>query len=132
MRSPNKRRGVRGFTLLEALVAVAILAIALGAIITSVARYADNANRLRDKTLALWVAHNRLTAIELLPSWPDIGTSSDEASMGGHRWRWHMTVRSTADPHVRRVDIRVGPADGDHSMEQLTDFITSSDGRARP
>ena len=96
-----------GFTLLEVLVAVTVLALALTAIIAGGGSYARSATTMRDKTLALWVAHNRLAELDLQPAWPDIGNSSDDVTMGGIQWTWHVSVQGTQDPTLRRIDIRV-------------------------
>ncbi|MCI0749505.1 MAG: type II secretion system minor pseudopilin GspI [Nevskiales bacterium] len=101
------KRPAAGFTLIEILVAVTVLAVALGALISGMTRHAANAAVLREKTVALWVAHNRLTEIALQPSWPDLGKSDDDVEMAGLEWRWFATVSETPDPDVRRVDIRV-------------------------
>jgi general secretion pathway protein I len=101
--------GRRGFTLIEVVVAVAILAVAMGAIITGTARYADHAGVLREKTVALWVAHNHLTEVGLEPSWPEIGASDGDVEMAGIEWHWEAKVAETPDPRVRRIDITVGP-----------------------
>ena len=64
------RRGPRrqpGFTLIEVLVAVAVLAIAMGAIMSAMTRYTANAVHLQERSMALFVAHNRLTEILLEP-----------------------------------------------------------------
>lgn len=97
----------RGFTLIEVLMAVAVLAIALAAIVTGMARYTDHARHLREKSVALWVAHNQLTTFELEPGWPSVGTSEGEAEMAGGKWTWIAEVKETTDPHLRRIDIRV-------------------------
>jgi len=118
------RRAQSGFTLLEVLVAVTILAIALAAIIAGGARYASAAGDLRDKTLALWVAHNRLTEIELLPTWPDVGSSRDDVEMGGQHWTWHVTVTATQDATLRQVHIQVMPRDDHHSLVSLDAYLS--------
>lgn len=100
-------RGARGFTLIEMLVAVAVLAIALAAIIANGARYASNAASLRDKTIALLVARNRMAEIELQPTWPAVGRSNDTVKMGDTEWVWRANVIETQDPSLRRIDIRV-------------------------
>jgi general secretion pathway protein I len=103
----RRRHAVRGFTLLEVLVAVGILATALAAIVAAGANYADGAAYLRDKTLALWVAHNRMTEIELSPAAPALGDSDADVEMGGITWTWRATVQETQDPKLHRVDLRV-------------------------
>jgi general secretion pathway protein I len=115
--------GARGFTLIEVMVAVAVLALALGAVITGMARYAGNAATLREKTVALWVAHNRLTEIGLEAGWPELGTSDGEVRMAGIDWRWDVTVAETPDPSVRRVDIEVRPAGGEAASMVLSSFV---------
>lgn len=103
----SRARRAAGFTLMEMLVAVGVLAIALGAIIGNGARYADSASGLRDKTLALFVARNRMAELELSPNWPATGRANEDVEMGGVRWTWRTEVKATPDPNLRRVDVRV-------------------------
>ena len=114
----------RGFTLVEILVAVAVLGVAMGAILSGMARYADNAGALREKTVALWVAHNRLTEIGLEPTWPAVGNSDGDEELAGVDWRWDVTVSETPDPRVRRVDITVRPkAQPEGQSAALSSFV---------
>ena len=115
----------RGFTLLEVLVAVAVLAIALGAILASMARYADNAADLNQRTIALFVAHNRLAEIELEPVFPPIGKSDGDAEMAGVKWRWNAEVTGTDDPNLRRVDIAVQAPGRDGNAATLSSFVSN-------
>jgi general secretion pathway protein I len=125
----RRRRAAAGFTLLEVLVAVAILALAMAAIISAGTEAAANAGALREKTLALWVAHNRLTEIELQPNWPDVGDSNDDVDMGGIRWRWKVHVKATQDDNLRRVDVDVvksAQPDSKAAYASLTGFIAKT------
>jgi general secretion pathway protein I len=96
-----------GFTLIEVLAAVAVLALALGASITGASQYAANAAYLRDKAIASWVARNRLVELHLAPAWPETGKSDGTEEMAGREWHWRMEVKETPDDKVRRVDVYV-------------------------
>lgn len=113
-----------GFTLVEVLVAVAVLGIAMAAVISAMARQADNAGYLKQKTVALWVAHNRLADLQLQKEPPSTGRSNGEVEMGGAEWRWEAVVANTEDDRLRRADITVRRAgDEDGSLAQLTGFF---------
>jgi general secretion pathway protein I len=115
----------RGFTLVEVLVAVAVLALALGAIISGMARFTSNAAYLRQKTIAIWVAHNRLTELAMQPTWPDVGKTNGESEMSGVKWRWKAEVKKTEDDNLRRVDLDVMAPD-DHRGNHNNDGVLAS------
>jgi len=94
-----------GFTLLEILVALAVVAIALSAIVSEVSNNVKNAAHLRDKTLAHWVAMNQVTEWRTSGDWPAPGVSQGDALMAEHEWHWSMTVSTTEDADVRRMDV---------------------------
>ena len=101
-----------GFTLLEVLVALGILAVALGAVIQSVSQATSNISYLRDKTFAHWVAMNRAVEIQAGDSWPSIGTNEGSEVMAGHEWFWKETVSEPPGAEelaqaARRVEIEV-------------------------
>ena len=120
------RRGPRrqpGFTLIEVLVAVAVLATAMGAIMSAMTRYTANAVHLQERSMALFVAHNRLTEILLEPQWPSVGKSDGDEELAGNDWRWDVQVLETQDPALRRVDIQVRRKEGDNDLATLSAFI---------
>ncbi len=127
----NAASGCAGFTLVEVLAAVAVLGIALAAILSGMARYADTAVHLRDKTVALWVAHNRLTEIELEPAWPAEGRSDGRMEMSGAEWQWQAEVKETPDPKVRRIEVSVRQEGSQDELIRLAAFLSSS-GRQTP
>ena len=100
---------MRAFTLVEILVALAILAVALAAGMRAVAQSADGATLLKQRTLALWVAQNRLAVAQLAP--PPIGTSDGQATQGGQTFAWHAAVSTTANPAFRRIEVNVSAPD---------------------
>ena len=101
------RRGTRGFTLIEVLVALAVLAIALSAIIKTMSTNTLNSIYLRDRTLAEWVALNKVTELQLSTDWPSAGKSDGSTVMGNHEWFWEAEIKTTPDVDVDTVTVRV-------------------------
>lgn len=98
----------QGFTFLEVLAALVIVSIALLATISAMSTATDNSSRLRDKTLAHWVAENRLTEIRIGKIYPELGSSASESvEMGLSEWKWEQSVIATDDENLRRVRISV-------------------------
>lgn len=91
------KRQQQGFTLMEVLVAVAVLAIALGTIITTLGNAASNVSYLRDKTLAHWVAMNKVAELQIMDAYPALGSQSGKDEMGGHEWLWTVKTEESAE-----------------------------------
>jgi len=101
----------RGFTLIEVLAALVIVALGMLGVIQAVTQTARNGTYLREKTLAHWVAMNVITEQRLQPSPPNASEVSDEVEFAGQRWRWTLEVTQTAVESMRRMDVSVRPAD---------------------
>jgi general secretion pathway protein I len=113
-----------GFTLLEVLVALVIVALGLMAAFGQVNQTLTVSSRLRDKTLAHWVAVNEMTRLRLLGEFPAIGSRSDEVEMARTNWRYTINVVKTPLDALRRVDISVAFADRpDSVVTTLTGFL---------
>lgn len=120
----------RGFTLVEILVALAIVAIALAAGMRALAQATDSASALKARTLALWVAQNRLAAAQIAAPWPSLGNYSGEAEQAGARFVWQATVSTTPNPAFRRIDIIVAePQSPDYALANLTGFLGNPEPR---
>lgn len=123
--SQGRRSNNRGFTLLEILIALAILSIAFASIITVAANQSVNVGYLRDKTLAHWVALNTITELQVASEWPATGTQQGDEEMGLTKWHWKRTVEKTPDDRVRKVEIAVFRNRGDEdAVTRLVSFLS--------
>ncbi len=101
------RSDPRGFTLIEVLVALAIVAITLGAGIKAAGALTDNAQRLGVVIAAQWCADNQLTGLKLAQIYPDIGDADFSCEQLGHVYQGKLVVRQTPNPNFRRVDAQI-------------------------
>jgi general secretion pathway protein I len=106
------RRALAGFTLIEVLVALAIVAIALGAGLRAAGVLTDNAQRLADVHAAQWCADNQLTGLRLARVFPGVGDSDFSCEQLGRSYRGKLVTRPTPNPNFRRVDAVVSDDSG--------------------
>lgn len=113
-----------GFTLLEVLVALVIVALGLLAAFGQMNQTLTAANRLRERTLAHWVAMDRLAELRLAGDFPPVGRQSDEVEMANTRWRYEIVVSKTEVDALRRAEIAVAFADQpDRPVATVTGFV---------
>jgi general secretion pathway protein I len=119
----NFPRNAGGFTLVEILVALAVLAIALTATARSLGAALDTTAALRDRTLARWVAEDRLAELELRKEWPDLDVKEGDADMGERAFHWRQETGVTPAARMRRVEVSVFLKGADSVLTKLTGFV---------
>lgn len=105
-RTVRSNHHARGFTLLEVLIALAIVALSAGALLGSVTSSASNASYLKERALAEWVALNRLSEIRMDRDMPSLGKRKGNTVMAGTRWEWEEEVSELAFDGMFRIDVR--------------------------
>lgn len=111
-----KRRGrefarARGFTLVEVLVALVIVAMGLGALMVAVNGTARTSSYLRDKTIAQWIALNRLSEVRLIISKFSQNTDTGELDFANRKWHYDTRYFNTSIGTMQRVVVRVYAGD---------------------
>ena len=111
-------RTAKGFTLIEVLVALAIVAIGMAAVMEALTSSANTAVYLQEKTFAEWVAFNRLETVRLSGAIPTTGTSNDNVDYAGRSWQWQQTVTNTQIKGMVKIQVDVRPADSNSSDDR--------------
>lgn len=119
----------RGFTLVEVMVALAIVALALTAMAASMNTMIDNANTMRERTYASWIAQNKIVELRLAGVLPEVGTNSGELEYGGTQWGWRTVISETGVESFMRVDVSVSLVDSDYEIRTVTGFVGLPPGR---
>jgi general secretion pathway protein I len=111
-----------GFTLLEVMVALFIIAVALGGAIKVMGNAANNSSRLVDKTFANWVALNQITELRLKGEWPKQGETSGDQEMADRVWTWKQKTIKTEDDNIKRIELSVW-GESDNSEEPYVTVV---------
>ncbi len=109
----------RGFTLLEVLVALIIVAFGMGALMATLTSAADSVGQLREKSFAEWIALNRVSEMRLREQAPSVGKTNGVVEYAGSRWRWTQAVERTGLGDMIRIDVEVGRAEGGPAESQV-------------
>lgn len=100
-------RSQSGFTLIEVLIALLVFGLIATAASEVGSQYINSYERIRDRTLAAWIAENRMNEIRLSEEYPGVGENSSELDYGEYRWRVISEVSATEEPTIRRVEVTV-------------------------
>ena len=122
-RALSTKRSVLGFTLIEVMISLSIFAVMAAAISRTASQNADTTLYLEEKTLASFVAENRLNKLKL-SGYPAATQTKDSAEMAGREWHITTKVEDTQLPNFRRIDIQVAKmADKENPLINLTGFM---------
>ena len=105
-------KGANGFTLIEVLVALAIVAVTLATGIKASGALVANGQRLAQVSAAQWCADNELSGLKLTRQFPGVGDTEFACEQLGASYRGKLVVRPTLNPNFRRVEAFVADADG--------------------
>jgi len=101
----------RGFTLIEVLVALAIVTLGMAALLGTLNSAAGTAGYLQDKTLAEWIALNQVSKMRLASQGPSKGDSDGEIDYANRKWKWSQHVDDGPLPGVLFIVVKVRPSD---------------------
>jgi general secretion pathway protein I len=121
MRHPESR----GFTLIEVVVALAILGIGMLAVFKTIGDTVHNVDELRDRSFAEWIADNRITEIRISGEMPSVEETAGEVEFAGRQWHWLTKVSQTQVQGLRRIDVSVRRDDDpeNSSIVTLSGFV---------
>ena len=123
---------MRGFTLIEVMVALAIVSIALLAALRAAGQGTGNVGELRTRALAGWVAENLLAEHRARGDWLPLGIQRGSQYQAGVEFRWREEVTAMPSPVFRRVDVYVyTPADEARSLARLSGVVVQAPGVRR-
>lgn len=113
----------RGFTLVEVLVALTIVALSLTAIVASIGQMIDSGNAMRERTYASWIAQNRIAELRVAPTIPEVGNSNGTVEYANTDWTWRAVVAETGVENLLRIDVSVSLAGETSALRTVTGFV---------
>ena len=123
----------RGFTLLEVLIALTIIALSLGALISTTGSQASSAGYLKQKTIAHWIAMNEITRLQIENAFPGKGDTDGSTVMAGTEWYWTRTIKETEDEDSHQVEFVIyQDEDREYSVTRLIGYLSRPPASATP
>ena len=118
----NSRRS-GGFTLIEVMVALAIVALSLTGMAVTMGGMLNNATVMRERTYASWIAQNKIVEFRLANVIPETNVTSGEIEYANTFWDWRAEVSETGIENLFRVDVEIFRAGTDDSIRVVSGFV---------
>jgi general secretion pathway protein I len=120
----------RGFTMIEVLVALAIIAVALAASLRAVGSLATGEADLHRRLLAGWSADNALAQVHLTHAWPSVGNTTFDCPQGNLKLICTQHVTATPNPVFRRVEVVVAMPGQSSNLAQMVTVVANENNRS--
>ncbi len=117
------RKRIQAFTLVEVMVALAIIALSLTAVGAKMGRMIDTSNSMRERTYASWIAQNKITELRLANVVPEVTATSGEVDYANTTWRWRAVISESGIDNLFRVDVSISFENDDDVIRSVTGFI---------
>ncbi len=122
-RNFKSRKPQTGFTLIEVMVALAIVALSLSAVVASVSQMVQAASAIQERTYASWIAQNKISEIRLSNVTPEVSETDDQVTFASVEWALRTTISETGVENLYRVDVAVSYASNEQVIRTVTGFI---------
>ena len=113
-----------GFTLLEVLIAMVILSLSLMAAIRVATMMTSSSIRMKEETIAQWVALNKMAELRLAKGVPVNGRTDGEEEMAGRSWRWKITLKKTPYAGLQEAHVEVWPSSDSKDAVATSEMIS--------
>ena len=107
IKRPKQKNKQAGFTLLEVMVALLVVAVSLGGAVKVIGNAANNTTRMNNKAFANWVALNQIAKLRIAKDFPKFGEQKGNDEMAGRKWVWSQKSIKTDDDNIRRIEMSV-------------------------
>ena len=114
----------RGFTLLEMLVALAIVSVGLLSVSEALSRAVTVNEGLEERTVAVWIAGNKMAELRMSREFSASGENSSSVSMAGRNWKVVENYYSTSDPDIARIVVSVFIEGEEASILNSTGYLS--------